>query len=1287
MRSMNHTYASTTKLLLWLEDASSGHVFESVLVQLFDGSLDHDRILEITQAIKTYFPEAVIVGSSSSGEISHGEIQDHTTLISLTGFDHTSLKAFSSDKQSPYDVGKDMAHALIEEETKCIIMFVDGLDYDVSALLDSFNEAGGDSVLLTGGVSGDNYTFESSFVVLDAQILSKGVVAVALNSPSLHCFTDYNFGWKSVGRSMSVTRSEQNCVYEIDHKPVLSVYSEYLGKEILKNVPQSIMEFPLTFEDDGFHVARSAIRITDDKGIEFSGPIKEGTAVRFGIEDEKKVISTTADIYIKASMQPLESIFIYSCAVRKSFFNNHLELEYKALSGLAPEAGFITYGEFINIKGKSRLLNVTSVILGLSETDEIKHKITTGQFNPKPRRKTAEAISTLLEVTTGELDKQLQENLSLITLLEQYKDALDKSTLVSKTDIRGIITYSNSRFCELSGYSESELIGQPHSIVRHPDTPKSTFEAMWKQLKNKQIWSGMLQNRNKDGSSYYVHATIFPILDGKGEVFEYMALREDLTSMILYEKNLESQQERLHQILNNQDSIVALTTLTGKVLFLNKKFFDYFAFKDINDFLNQHECICELFVDENGVLTGCDPQCHLEEFDPSSEELTQKAHMLNKHKEVLTFRIGTKTITLDNEKVYLSTLTDITELETARIRAEEAKNAKADFLANMSHEIRTPMNGIIGFAALMDEGNLDEEQRHYLEIIQNSAEMLLNVVNNILDFSKIEKEKLKLELVNTNLLREMEYLYMNFLAAAQEKEIVYSLDVDFGIDECLYADGLHLKQVLSNLVNNAIKFTPTGERISIGAKLISDEEELQTIEFSVEDTGIGISANRQEKIFESFAQEDTSTTREYGGTGLGLSISASLVALMGSKIDLKSNKDEGSRFSFVLRLDKCTKDKLSIMKLLETSGLVVLETANISKEISRYLEAYGLKHSIVSRDRLASEEGDVFILFDEAEALRLQQEAGFKEKLIVCIDKASKLMHPSSSLQMINCYHRCSTRLYNVLYQHALSHDDAVSNTHSFDGSHLKVLVAEDNAVNQMLIEQILGKYLIESRVVENGKEAFDLAMEEPFDLILMDINMPVMNGVDAAKKIMLEAPLNAHTPIVALTSNVLKEDVSRFIEAGMYAHLGKPINNSDIYELLFELFQTNRSQEELSVMSDEEIAVSLQKAGRLLELPDDIMFSLLQKFLLTTEDILQQLQQADAEQDFNALVEQAHKLRGSSSALCFDKIVQISVDIEKAARKERKRSYTDSIKQLYSYYEDIQNYSLGDKRAGKTRT
>ncbi len=1278
MHTSNHTYVTVIDLLAWLEDEWTSDVSrEAILVQVFDGSLEHHRVSEITRIIKSHLPQAVIVGASSSGEISDGKVHEHTTLISITSFEQTSLCSFSAQGDSE-NVGMEMATTLIKEDTRCIILFVDGLDYNVDRLMKGFHEGGGDDVLLIGGISGDNYAFDnSSFVIHDTQILNKGLVAVALNNSDLHCFSEHNFGWKSVGKDMRVTKADENTVYEIDGKPVLSVYTEYLGQDVLANVPESIIEFPLTFDDKGFKVARSAVSITEDGGIHYSGRIEEGTVVQFAIEDEQTVIDTTADIYVKASIRPIESLFIYSCAARKTFFNNHLENEYIVLSSMAPQAGFVTYGEFAYANGTNHLFNVTSVVLGLSESDRITNQLKTNLLRPKHRRKSADAVSHLIDAMTRELNDQLFENRSLITLLEQYKDALDKSTLVSKTNTQGIITYSNNRFCELSGYSESELVGQPHSIVRHPDTAKSVFEDMWKLLKAGKIWTGMLQNRKKDGTSYYVHATIFPIFDENGEIFEYMALREDLTAMILYEKNLEEQQERMHQILDNQDSIVALTTLEGHVKFLNKKFFDYFDFKDINEFLGKHQCLCELFVDSEGGVLGCGVNCNIDALNHDMTESIQQEYLRDKKGNVLAFRIGTKRIQLDGKEMYLSTLNDITEIEHARIKAEENKNAKSDFLANMSHEIRTPMNGIIGFAGLLGESELDNEQRQYLEVIQNSASMLLGVVNGILDFSKLEQGKMEVDLSSVNLFIEMEYLYMNYLLATQQKSLKYQLDVDFRIDECLYADALHLKQVLSNLINNAIKFTPEGEQLAIRLKMLEDTSTYQKVEFCVEDTGVGISKERQEKIFEAFSQEDTSTTREFGGTGLGLSISSSLVGLMGGEIELTSQKNEGSRFSFTLKLDKCKSAKGRLHELLGNDRIQLLENTQNSDEVNAYLSMFGVEANMLSIDKLRSKESDIIIVFDEKEAKALHEEWNEEQTLLICVDSRSESVSSYANFQMINCYHRCSTRLYNILYQFAQNRSDIQKVDEVFDGSHLRVLVAEDNEVNQMLISEMLKKYAIACHIVDNGEDAFRYAHEDDFDLILMDINMPVMNGVEATKKILSEAAKNRNTPIVALTSNVLEEDINRFKEAGMYGHVPKPIISNDISTLLKELFHLP-SKSGSSSISEKEITSSLQKAAMLLELSPDVMRSLFEKFQVTTGLIIEQMKKADAVQDLDDLIAQAHKLKGASSTLCMYKITDLAEEIEGAARSEKPYDFSGSIGQLQSFLDDINANNKG---------
>ncbi|PHR58875.1 MAG: hypothetical protein COA44_01655 [Arcobacter sp.] len=1270
MNSKNLIYTNSSELKIWLKSQwQDTPLAKSILVQIFDGSLDEKKVKEVTCLIKSYIKEAIIIGSSSCGEIIDGKMHEGTLLISITSFENTDLFSFIS-QEAAHVSGKNMAETLIKEDTKCIILFIDGLDYEVDEFLKSFHEAGGDKVTLVGGVSGDNYAFNnSSFIISDTQTLTKGLVAVSLDNADLHLFNAYNFGWKSIGKDMKVTRADKNRVYEIDGEACSLVYEKYLGKNVLSNTSQSLLEFPLSFDDDGLQVARSILKVNEDKSLELSGCIPEGTIVRFAVEDEKSVIETTADIYVKASIKPLESLFIYSCATRKSFFNNYLEVEYRLLSEMAPQAGFVSYGEFSYSQGKNHLFNLTSVVLGLSESKKVNTKFNSNLLHPKQLRKSVSVVSHLMEVTTQELNEQLLANKSLNILLQQYQDALDKATLVSKTDARGIITYSNKKFCDLSGYAQEELIGQPHSIVRHKDTPALVFRQMWKTLKAKEVWSGMLQNRKKDGSSYYVHATIFPILNDLGEIVEYMALREDFTSIILYEKSLEEQKLRLHHILDNQESIVALTGKDGVISFLNKKFFDAFDYTDINDFLSQHKCLCELYVNKEGLFKGCDVNCS---FEAETTTSIVKEYLVDKNGKILTFRIGTKKIVLDKKTMYILTLSDITEIENARVKAEETKNIKSDFLANMSHEIRTPMNGIIGFAGLLSESILNEEQRQYINVIEHSARMLLGVVDGILDFSKLEQGKMQISMKDINLYKEMELLYMNYLPQTQEKSLVYTLELDTGISECLRMDELHLNQVLSNLINNAVKFTPKTQNIAIKLSLLKDTLKNQEIKFCVEDTGIGISSSRQETIFEAFTQEDTSTTRQFGGTGLGLSISASLVDLMGGVIKLKSNKGEGSRFSFSLTFDKC-KEKIRLKKLLNNQQIFVLNKGSQSENILKYLEEFGLNASLIETDKMRKEKSAICIVFDEKEAQELHAQINKDNVLVICIDTKSNFQSSTPSLQVINCYHRCSTRLYSVLSHYALQSSSSKSKE-IFDGSKLRVLVAEDNEVNQMLIEELLKKYQIKIKIVDDGKKAVKEAQEEVYDLILMDINMPELNGIEATKKILRFSSKNQDTPIVALTSNVLEKDVEEFKTVGMYSHIAKPIKNSEVLALLNNLFPSLQACTLFDISSGE-ITKSLNMAGEFLELPEDIMSSLFGKFVFTTRNVIKQMNQANEAQDYEELYAQAHKLKGASSSLCLQKVTDLAVLIEKLVRKKKQLDFSNEITQLEHYLESIQAY------------
>lgn len=255
---------------------------------------------------------------------------------------------------------------------------------------------------------------------------------------------------------------------------------------------------------------------------------------------------------------------------------------------------------------------------------------------------------------------------------------------------------------------------------------------------------------------------------------------------------------------------------------------------------------------------------------------------------------------------YMNIFQDITDIEEARIKAEELQRAKSQFLANMSHEIRTPMNGMLGFIQLLARTTLDDKQKRYLEIIQSSTNTLLQVINDVLDFSKIESQKVTLELTQTDLSKVLEGISLLFSHKIDEKSIHFKLTLDSAISSCLSADQHKIKQVVSNLLGNAIKFTPQNGSIELSCTLLEENHLMQKVKIAIQDSGIGIAPERQSSVFEAFSQADSSTTRKYGGTGLGLSISASLIKAMNSEIKLISALNEGSCFFFEISLQKCS---------------------------------------------------------------------------------------------------------------------------------------------------------------------------------------------------------------------------------------------------------------------------------------------------------------------------------------------------------------------------------------------
>jgi signal transduction histidine kinase/CheY-like chemotaxis protein len=509
------------------------------------------------------------------------------------------------------------------------------------------------------------------------------------------------------------------------------------------------------------------------------------------------------------------------------------------------------------------------------------------------------------------------------------------------------------------------------------------------------------------------------------------------------------------------------------------------------------------------------------------------------------------------------------ELEAAKHQAEDANLKKSEFLANMSHEIRTPMNGVIGTASLLQDMPMDSEQKEFVDMLYSSSITLLDLINDILDFSKIESGQLVLAKNPLNLFELCKEIEANFSIVAGQKQIALVCHIDEQVPDMVLGDITQLRQILNNLLSNAIKFTSVGH-VHLNIKLVEREDNSAEIMFQIIDTGIGIAAENQQKIFEKFQQADGSTTRNYGGTGLGLAICRSIVQLMDSDIIVYSKPGKGSRFEFTVEFE-CIDELLhgtdTEQSLAGLSILLVDDSMLNMRITSAQLKNFGatsvscdnpcLTKSIVL-DALDKGKPFDLVIIDKimpnldgfTVAKQLQDEFAELTPRLMLMSAEAQIGDDVLAKQLgikafLSRPYKADT-LKNVVLKTMLQ--EGTEQTEKVVGESaatdvMQVLLVEDTFINQKVTQMMLQKLGIKVTIADNGQIAVDLCKEQTFNLILMDCQMPVLDGFEATKIIRENETAGLHTPIVALTANVLQAEKDKCFIAGMDDFMAKPVS------------------------------------------------------------------------------------------------------------------------------------------------
>jgi two-component system, sensor histidine kinase and response regulator len=902
----------------------------------------------------------------------------------------------------------------------------------------------------------------------------------------------------------------------------------------------------------------------------------------------------------------------------------------------------------------------------------------------------------------SELERTVKGHRKTEQELQQRTAFLDKliassplAILVGGRD--GTIDMVNPAFTRLFGFSSEEAVGKSFYALIFPDP--SSIEEVKERLGNPgfQKTHEITRRKNKEGKILDVemHAVAITGLGGEGKI---LAEFQDIGARLEAQAALRESEELFRTLSAAAPVGIFMQDGNGNYCYVNQRLAEMAGLR-FEELMGR------------GWLEAVHPEDRGRVWQEFLEGIKARELFVCSYRyqhpsgEVVRVEAISRTIahSAGTRQGYIGVIQDVTEryesaerLKIAKEAAETANRAKSEFLANMSHEIRTPMNGILGMTELALDTELKPDQREYLGMVKTSAESLLEIINDILDFSKIEAGRMALESVPFSLIDCIESAIQPLALRAQQKGLELTWALDGEIPEMVVGDSTRLRQVLINLVGNAVKFTKEGGVI-VKAEQVQTTEDGSRIRFAVSDTGIGISKEKHKKIFDAFSQADSSTTREFGGTGLGLSISSQLIRMMGGEISLESEAGVGSTFTFTVPFGECAACEVERSSALHQGAagqkVLVVDDNQINLHLlERLLPQWGMEiatagdgEAALKKFQTSLSAGKAFtlLLLDEnmpemdgyAVAERIRELSPGPAPAIIILSSA-----PSSAdgpwARKLGIQGHLTKPLRRAALREAIlqalrssepARKSSVTKAESVATQKLCVLLVEDNRVNQKLAIALVEKMGHQVTVAENGLEALRKLASTNVEVILMDIQMPVMGGIEATQKIRSEEQgTGKHVPIIAMTAHAMEGDAEKYLASGMDGYVSKPVRPAQLRAEIERLTQQRLNLEKPDSLSRDlgpsESVVDFEELSVRLEGDRKLLFDLLAIFQEEFPRYQEALRGAIHSNDGARIATTAHTLKGMLSNLSAKRAAESAARIEQLGRKEHQSAYGEAF-------------------------